>query len=297
MAWTTPKLDWQASDAPTPADWNRAEGNSQQLKTDTDAHAANTTTAHGATSAATANKIPIRDANGRFKVAAPSANDDVAQKAQVDAVQTNLGGHIDTDASTSGKGHVQLATKFDVTGGSSNTLAVTPQALKEGHINSLSSTLNPGHVELATPAEVRAGDDLDRAVTPYTLKDALNYHHMLPIDTGITNKTLSTSHTLLTDDFSAFDGKWVEVQIKHQYIMGGGIETTRDYFYSYKIKIQKSEDEHEFESRGCIDIPSRLSHPDRATIIFLSDENALNARLLNSLTDETFTITNMYYFN
>lgn len=42
--------------------------------------------AHGATSAAAANRIIMRDANGRAKVAAPSAADDIARKAEVDAV-------------------------------------------------------------------------------------------------------------------------------------------------------------------------------------------------------------------
>ncbi len=51
-------------------------------------------TAHGATSAATASKIIARDANGRAKVAAPSAADDIARKDTVDAVQTNLTNHL-----------------------------------------------------------------------------------------------------------------------------------------------------------------------------------------------------------
>ncbi|HLO11492.1 MAG TPA: hypothetical protein VK190_04485 [Pseudoneobacillus sp.] len=52
--------------------------------------------AHGATSAATASKIMMRDASGRAKVAAPSASDDIARKDTVDAVQTNLTNHIGT---------------------------------------------------------------------------------------------------------------------------------------------------------------------------------------------------------
>ena len=48
-------------------------------------HTAATTGVHGATSAATPNTIVQRDANGRFKAAAPSASDDVARKAEVDA--------------------------------------------------------------------------------------------------------------------------------------------------------------------------------------------------------------------
>ena len=56
----------------------------------TDTHSGKTTGIHGATSAATASKIMIRDAAGRAKVAAPSAADDIAQKGTVDAVQNSL---------------------------------------------------------------------------------------------------------------------------------------------------------------------------------------------------------------
>ena len=36
MAWQTPKTDWQAGDVPGASDFNRAEGNSEYLKTQTD---------------------------------------------------------------------------------------------------------------------------------------------------------------------------------------------------------------------------------------------------------------------
>lgn len=63
-----------------------------QYATDTDlsAHTALTAAAHGATSAATASTLMARDANGRAKVAAPAAADDIARKDTVDAVQNNL---------------------------------------------------------------------------------------------------------------------------------------------------------------------------------------------------------------
>lgn len=44
----------------------------------------NLTTAHGATSAATASRIVMRDSAGRAKIAAPSAADDIARKDTVD---------------------------------------------------------------------------------------------------------------------------------------------------------------------------------------------------------------------
>ncbi|OPY64069.1 MAG: hypothetical protein A4E56_00123 [Pelotomaculum sp. PtaU1.Bin065] len=46
------------------------------------------TNVHYATSAAAAYRIILRDANGRAKVTAPSASDDIARKQEVDAVRT-----------------------------------------------------------------------------------------------------------------------------------------------------------------------------------------------------------------
>lgn len=49
----------------------------------------NATNVHGATPAATPNRIAMRDAAGRMKAAAPAAVDDVARKAEVDAAESN----------------------------------------------------------------------------------------------------------------------------------------------------------------------------------------------------------------
>ena len=67
-----------------------------QAKVDT--HSA-ITSAHGATSAATANRIMMRDASGRAKVAVPAEADDIARKDTVDnhAIQTatlSILGHV-----------------------------------------------------------------------------------------------------------------------------------------------------------------------------------------------------------
>ncbi|MGG4034196.1 phage tail protein [Paenibacillus cisolokensis] len=51
------------------------------------AHAAATTNIHGATHLGNANKLMIRDANGRAKVGPPAAADDIARKAEVDAAR------------------------------------------------------------------------------------------------------------------------------------------------------------------------------------------------------------------
>ncbi len=48
------------------------------------------TTVHGATSSATANRIILRDANGRAKVAAPSAADDISTKGYVDSFAASV---------------------------------------------------------------------------------------------------------------------------------------------------------------------------------------------------------------
>ena len=70
------------------------DGTNFQIVTGGVAAHADATTAHGATSAATVNRIVIRDAAGRAQVAAPSAAADIARKDTVDAVQTNLNTHL-----------------------------------------------------------------------------------------------------------------------------------------------------------------------------------------------------------
>lgn len=58
-------------------------------KSDLDTHTTDEA-AHGATSAATANKIVRRDAAGRFKAVAPAAADDVVIKSTLDAAISGL---------------------------------------------------------------------------------------------------------------------------------------------------------------------------------------------------------------
>ncbi|MCD9020511.1 hypothetical protein [Cohnella silvisoli] len=75
----------EASDNATVANMNRNEDLLDQKITAFDTHVATSTGAHGATSAATPNKPIQRDANGRAKVAAPTASDDIATKGTIDA--------------------------------------------------------------------------------------------------------------------------------------------------------------------------------------------------------------------
>lgn len=69
--------------------------NYADIKTELDAHDAHIAaqTAHGSTAAATPGAIMQRDSAGRAKVAAPAAADDIARKAEVDAVQGGLDTH------------------------------------------------------------------------------------------------------------------------------------------------------------------------------------------------------------
>lgn len=62
---------------------NAANLTAGAVGTEVDTHV-NLTTAHGAVSTATANRMIVRDASGRAKVAAPSASDDIAIKSTVD---------------------------------------------------------------------------------------------------------------------------------------------------------------------------------------------------------------------
>lgn len=57
---------------------SKDSGSAWVVVLDLPTHVTNTTTAHGAVSAATASKIIIRDGSGRAKVVAPSAADDIA---------------------------------------------------------------------------------------------------------------------------------------------------------------------------------------------------------------------------
>ncbi|WP_094549943.1 hypothetical protein [Petroclostridium xylanilyticum] len=71
------------------------------LDTDLNSHAA-LTSVHGATSTATANTIIMRDASGRAKVAAPSASDDIARKAEVDTKVSKSGDTMTGNLTISG---------------------------------------------------------------------------------------------------------------------------------------------------------------------------------------------------
>jgi len=120
MAWVTPKTNWTASDPIGTADLNRIEGNEAQLRADLDAHTAATVGVHGATSAATANRLVIRDSDAQAHFGTPTQSTHAVRKQELDA-------HVADYVRQPG---------FGVTGGSGNAYTVTlspaPSAYVDG---------------------------------------------------------------------------------------------------------------------------------------------------------------------
>lgn len=78
--WATPPITLTATKSHID---NAAPHSGHALASDLTTHLADDA-AHGAVSTAAANRLILRDANGRAQVAAPSAADDIARKADVD---------------------------------------------------------------------------------------------------------------------------------------------------------------------------------------------------------------------
>ena len=110
-----------AADVATQAELDSLAGTGRTTETvkanadNIESHSNNTTTIHGATSEATASKLMIRDAAGRAKVVAPSAEDDIALKSNVTAVQGNIDAHL-----------ADYAHHYAADGGSTDDYAITP---------------------------------------------------------------------------------------------------------------------------------------------------------------------------
>jgi len=81
MAWTAPKVDWVSADGVAYGDLNEIGENLVVVKTHIDA----TTGVHGGVAIATPSTFMTRDAAGRSKVVAPSAESDIALKSNVTA--------------------------------------------------------------------------------------------------------------------------------------------------------------------------------------------------------------------
>lgn len=145
------------------------------------AHAATTTGVHGATSAATPNRIVQRDSAGRAKVAAPAAADDIARKDTVDAVQSNLTNHIGSGgsahavATTSQAGFMSASDKSKLNGiqAGAQVNAVTSVAGKTGAVTLSKSDVGLGSVQnygIATQAQAEAGTASNVYMTPQRTK-------------------------------------------------------------------------------------------------------------------------------
>lgn len=153
--------------------------------------------AHGATSAAAANRIIMRDANGRAKVAAPSAADDIARKAEVDAVIPSGTRMVFYQASAP-TGWTKVVTVSDrvlrvtsgVGGGSGGSWTISGLTV-QGHTLSLSQI--PSHTHsLKTSSDSSFGPD---AV-------AGRKNHTANFNTGATGGSDSHSHAVW------HDGNW-----------------------------------------------------------------------------------------
>ncbi len=108
-------------------------GKVTQLRTDYDAHAAATTGIHGAVSAATANKILLRDSSGRADIVAPSASDSSSKIPTTAWVQGEIG--------AAGGGTVtNVATGTGLTGGPITTT---------GTVSLANTAVSPGAYTLA----------------------------------------------------------------------------------------------------------------------------------------------------
>lgn len=99
-----------------------------------DAHNSQTSV-HGATSAATANTIIMRDSAGRAKVAAPSASDDIARKDTVD-------NHAGVTSAISTLGHVYEA-EFTATITAASWSGTTPPYSNAVTVSGITSSHNP----------------------------------------------------------------------------------------------------------------------------------------------------------
>ena len=129
-----------------------------------DAHA-NLTAAHSATSTATANRIIIRDSAGRAKVAAPSASDDIARKAEVDAVSSALNTHMDATSGIHGATSSATANRLIIRDSNGRASVADPTSAShiatKGYVDGLVGPLQAGtaFAYYLTPPDVTLSSD------------------------------------------------------------------------------------------------------------------------------------------
>lgn len=179
------KTNWQYDEVLTERDLNRIEQGvanatavAEAAETPTGAQAkvdthSGGTIVHGATSAATASRIVLRDSNGRAKVAAPSAADDIARKDTVDTVQANVTNH-------------QNATAVGIHG---STVAAAA--------NTLMHRDSAGRAKVAAPI---AGDDIARKDTVDAVQTNLANHQNATAVGTHGSTSIATANTLMHRD-------------------------------------------------------------------------------------------------
>ncbi|RKN74992.1 tail fiber protein [Paenibacillus ginsengarvi] len=122
-----------------------------------------------AASAATANTLALRDPNGRIKAAAPFANDDVARKAETDALSNAV-------AAAQGAANNASAAAAGVQSNLNNHAGVVASTVQYGHTILSTSTSSTAADRASTPSAVKAAYDLAAAALPaayYTAADVL----------------------------------------------------------------------------------------------------------------------------
>ena len=148
----------------------------------------NATNAHSATSAATASRLVLRDANGRAKMAAPSAADDIARKDTVDAVQTNLTNHIGDISNPHSVTAAQVGsppTSRTITAGNgltgggdlsaNRTLTLgTPSTLSGATSNGTTTGSHTHALSMASQAQAEAGSDSSVLMSPLRTQQAID---------------------------------------------------------------------------------------------------------------------------
>ena len=108
MAWQTPKTDWQAADVVSKDDFNRIEGNIQELQ------------------------------NTKETPAGAQAKANATLNSAQQYTDQALTSHSNVSASTSAKGHIEIATQAEVNAGTDTTRAVPPAYLKV-YVNSFTN--------------------------------------------------------------------------------------------------------------------------------------------------------------